>query len=141
MSTNGTTKPLVLAICCSECGNAAVDSAGLASVPYSANVRVVRVPCTGFLRVEHLLAAIKAGAQGVMVVGCKSDGCHHEEGVNKAERRVELAKVLLKEYGIEPERLELFNMVFVEGDKFAKAARMMTERLINLGSLQLAKSF
>ena len=72
-----------------------------------------------------------------MVVGCKSDGCHYEVGSQKAEKRVELAKELLSGYGIEPERLEMFNMVFIEGDKFAEAARTMTKKLERLGSLQL----
>ncbi len=137
MSVNGTSKPLVLAICCSECGHTAVDSSGMAMMQYPANVRVMKVPCTGILQVHQLLEAFKAGAQGVMIVGCKSDGCHYEVGIQKAEKKVELAKVLLKEYGIEPERLEMFNMVFIEGDQFAEAAQMMTERVEKLGSLQL----
>ena len=86
---------------------------------------------------RQFLEAFKVGAEGVMVVGCKSDGCHYEVGIQKAEKKVKLARVLLKEYGIEPERLELFNMVFIEGDKFAEAAHMMTERLEKLGSLEL----
>ena len=45
--------------------------------------------------------------------------------------------MLRKEYGIDPERLEMFNMVYIEGDKFAEAAQMMTERLEKLGPLQL----
>jgi len=137
LSVNGTGKPLVLAICCSECGHTAVDSSGMAMMQYPANVRVMKVPCTGILQVHQFLEAFKAGAQGVMVVGCKSDGCHYEVGSQKAEKKVELTKVLLKEYGIEPERLEMFNMVFIEGDKFAEAARMMTERVEKLGPLQL----
>jgi len=72
-----------------------------------------------------------------MVIGCKSDGCHYEVGVQKAEKKVKLAKMLLKEYGVEPERLEMFNMVFIEGNKFAEAAQTMTARLEKLGSLQL----
>ncbi len=76
MSINGTSKPLVLAICCSECGHTAVDSSGMAMMEYPANVRVMKVPCTGILQVHQFLEAFKAGAQGVMVVGCKSDGCH-----------------------------------------------------------------
>jgi len=139
MSINGTSKPLVLALCCSECGNAAVDSSGMAMMQYPANVRVMKVPCTGILQIHQFLEAFKAGAQGVMVVGCKSDGCHYEVGVQKAEKKVKLAKTLLKEYGIEPERLEMFNMVFIEGDKFAEAAQIMTERLEKLGSLQLMR--
>jgi heterodisulfide reductase subunit A len=137
MSINGKSKPLVLAICCSECGGTVVDSSGMAMMRYPASVRVMKVPCTGFLQIHQFLRAFEAGAQGVMIVGCKSDGCHYEVGVKKAEKKVELAKTLLKEYGIEPERLEMFNMVYIEGDKFAEAARLMTEKLEKLGPLQL----
>jgi heterodisulfide reductase subunit A len=138
MSVNGTSKPLVLAMCCSECGHTAVDSSGMAMMQYPANVRVMKVPCTGILQVQQFLEAFKAGAQGVMVVGCKSDGCHYEVGSQKAQKKVELAKALLKEYGIEPERLEMFNLVYIEGDKFAEAAQTMTEKLERLGTLQLS---
>ncbi len=137
MSINGTSKPLVLAICCSECGGAAVDSSGMAMMQYPANVRVMKVPCTGILQVHQFLEAFKAGAQGLMIVGCKNEGCHYEVGVQKAAKKVELAKILLKEFGIEPERLRMFNMVYIEGDKFAKAAQTMTERLEKMGPLQL----
>jgi heterodisulfide reductase subunit A len=140
MSINGTSKPLILAICCSECGHTAVDSSGMAMMRYPANVRVMKVPCTGFLQIHHFLKAFEAGAQGVMVVGCKSDGCHYEVGVKKAEKKVKLAKTLLKEYGIEPERLEMFNMIFIEGDKFAQAAQMMTNRVEKLGPIRLIAS-
>jgi heterodisulfide reductase subunit A len=137
MSINGTSKPLVLAFCCSECGHTVVDSSGMAMMRYPASVRVVKVPCTGILQVQQFLEAFKAGAQGVMVVGCKSDGCHYEVGIKKAERKVELARILLEEYGIKPERLEMFNMIYIEGDKFAEAVQKMTERLERLGPLKV----
>jgi len=138
LSVNGASKPLVLAFSCSECGNAAVDSSGMAMMSYPASVRVLRVPCTGVIQVQHILEAFKAGAQGVMVVGCKPDGCHYEVGSQKAKQKVEMAKMLLQAYGIEPERLEMFNLVFIEGDKFAEAAKAMTEKVEKLGPLQLA---
>jgi coenzyme F420-reducing hydrogenase delta subunit len=137
MSINGTLKPLVLALCCSECGGTTVDSSGMAMMKYPANVRVMKVPCTGILQVHHFFNAFESGAQGVMVIGCKSDGCHYEVGVQKAEKKVEFTKILLKEYGIEPERLEMFNMVYIEGDKFAEAAQKMTEKLERMKPLQL----
>ena len=140
MSVNGTSKPLVLAICCQECGHTVVDSSGMAKMQYPANVRVMKVPCAGILRVNQILEAFKTGAQGVMVVGCKSDGCHYEVGSQNAEKKMDLAKVLLKEYGIEPERLEMFKMVFIEGDQFAEAAQMMTERVTKLGPLKLMEN-
>ena len=139
LSVNGTSKPLVLALCCQECGHTAVDSSGMAKMEYPANVRIVKVPCAGIVRVNQILEAFRAGAQGVMLVGCKADGCHYEVGSDKAEKRMDSAKVLLKEYGIEPERLELFKMVYIEGAQFAEAAKMMTDRVTKLGQLKLMK--
>ncbi|MEM3580790.1 MAG: FAD-dependent oxidoreductase, partial [Candidatus Bathyarchaeia archaeon] len=60
LAVNGTSKPLVLAFSCSECGHAAVDSSGMAMMSYPANVRVLRVPCTGIIQVHHILEAFKA---------------------------------------------------------------------------------
>jgi heterodisulfide reductase subunit A len=137
LSMNGTSKPLVLAICCQECGHTAVDSSGMAKMEYPANVRIIKVPCAGIVRVNQILDAFKAGAQGVMIVGCKTDGCHYEVGSENAEKKADSAKVLLKEYGIEPERLEMFKMVYIEGAQFAEAAQMMTERVAKLGKLKL----
>jgi coenzyme F420-reducing hydrogenase delta subunit len=137
LSVNGTSKPLVLAFCCQECGHTAVDSSGMAQMEYPANVRILKVPCAGIVRANQILEAFKAGAQGVMVVGCKPDGCHYELGSEKAEKKMEFTKVLLKEYGIEPERIEMFRMVYIEGDQFAKAAKMMTDRVTKLGQLKL----
>jgi len=137
LSVNGTSKPLVLAICCQECGHTAVDSSGMAKMEYPANVRVIKVPCAGIVRVNQILDAFKAGAQGVMIVGCKTDGCHYEIGSENAEKKADSAKVLLKEYGIEPERLEMFKMVYIEGAQFAEAVQMMTDRVAKLGTLNL----
>ena len=139
LSVNGTSRPLVLAICCQECGHTAVDSAGMAKLQYPANVRIMKVPCAGIVQVNQFLEAFKAGAQGVMIVGCKTDGCHYEVGSGKAEKKMDLAQILLKEYGIEPERLEMFKMVFIEGAQFAEAAKMMTERVTKLGPIKLVE--
>lgn len=138
LSVNGSSKPLILAICCSECGHAAVDSSGMAMMSYPANVRILKVPCTGIVKTQHILEAFKAGAQGVMVVGCKPDGCHYGVGAHKAKMKVELTKRLLSEYGIEPERLEMLNLVFIEGAEFAEAARKMTEKVEALSSAKYA---
>lgn len=128
-------EPSVLAYCCSECGGTVVDSAGMAAIQYPTNVRVVIVPCTGILKIHHFLQAFKLGADGVMVVGCKINGCHYEEGSIRAKRKVELTKKILESYGIEPERLEMFHNVYVEGNEFAEEAKAMTKRVLTLGQL------
>jgi coenzyme F420-reducing hydrogenase delta subunit len=81
----------------------------------------------------HLLKAIEKGADGVYVAGCMEGECHFINGNIKARRRVEAVKKLLAEIGIEPERVEMFNVSASDGPRFAAVAREMTERIRELG--------
>ena len=108
-------EPLILAFCCHYCAYAAADLAGSMRLQYPGNVRVLRLPCTGKLEVNYLLAAFERGVDGVIVAGCLEGGCHFLEGNLRARRRVERARQLLAEIGLEPERLEMFNLSSAEG--------------------------
>jgi coenzyme F420-reducing hydrogenase delta subunit len=126
-------EPLILAFCCHYCAYAAADLAGSMRLEYPDNVRVLRVPCTGKVEIDHLLAAFERGADGVIVAGCLEGGCHFLEGNLRARRRVERARQLLAEIGLEPERLEMFNLSSAEGQRFAEIVTEMTARLAELG--------
>ena len=63
--------------------------------------------------------------------------CHYLEGNLSAERRVQYAKKLLAETGLEPERLEMFFLSSAEGVRFAEIATEMTERARQLGPNRL----
>lgn len=130
----------VLAFCCSECGGTVLDSVGIAGLTYPSAVRVIKVPCTGILKIHHFLEAFHAGADAVMVVGCKDDGCHYETGSAKAKTKVNFTKRLLESYGIEPERLEMFFNVYTEGTDFVEDALAMTQLVERLEPLQLARA-
>ena len=126
-------EPLILAFCCHYCAYAAADLAGSMRLQYPGNVRVLRLPCTGKLEVNYLLAAFERGVDGVIVAGCLEGGCHFLEGNLRARRRVERARQLLAEIGLEPERLEMFNLSSAEGPRFAEIVTTMAERLKRLG--------
>ena len=126
-------EPLILAFCCHYCAYAAADLAGSMRLQYPSDVRVLRLPCTGKVEVNHILAAFERGVDGVMVAGCLEGGCHFQEGNLRARRRVERAKQLLDEIGIDPERLEMFNLSSAEGGRFAEIVGEMSERLSRLG--------
>jgi coenzyme F420-reducing hydrogenase delta subunit len=126
-------KPLILAFCCHYCAYAAADLAGSMRLQYPENVRVLRVPCTGKVEVDYILAAFERGVDGVIVAGCLEGGCHFLEGNLRARRRVDRAKQFLREIGLEPERLEMFNLSSAEGARFAEITTEMTERLRRLG--------
>jgi heterodisulfide reductase subunit A len=125
----------VLAFSCAECGFTAIDTAGMAPAEYPANVRILKVPCTGTLKVHHFLSALKNGADAVMVVGCKPDGCHYEVGSSTAKRRVDLTKKILDLYGLGSGRLEMFHNISIEGKDFVAEANAMLKQAQALGSI------
>lgn len=139
IQNNRSLEPPVLAFSCTECGFTAVDTAGMATVEYPSNVRILKVPCAGILKIHHFLEAFNAGADAVMVVGCKTDGCHYENGSLKAQYKVQLTKKLLDLYGIRSKRLEMFQNISIEGKDFAEEAKTMVNRAKTLGPIQ--KSF
>ena len=100
---------------------------------YPSNVKVIQVPCTGRVDIIHLLKAIEDGADGVYVAGCLEGECHYLTGNLKAKKRVKYVKGVLKDLGIEPERVEMFNLSAGEGPRFAEIAREMVDRIKTLG--------
>jgi F420-non-reducing hydrogenase iron-sulfur subunit len=126
-------QPVILAFCCHYCAYAAADLAGSMRLQYPSNVRVLRLPCTGKIEVNYILSAFERGADGVIVAGCLEGGCHFLEGNLRARKRVERAKRLLEEIGLEPARLEMYNLSSAEGARFAEIVTEMDERIRQLG--------
>lgn len=132
-------EPLILAFCCHYCAYAAADLAGSMRLQYPGNVRVLRLPCTGKLEVNYILAAFERGVDGVIVAGCLEGGCHFLEGNLRARKRVERARQILQEAGLEPERLEMFNLSSAEGPRFAAIVTEMSQRIAKLGTSPLRR--
>jgi F420-non-reducing hydrogenase iron-sulfur subunit len=126
-------EPLIIAFCCHYCAYAAADLAGSMRLQYPTNVRVLKLPCTGKMEVNYLLTAFEKGVDGVIVAGCLEGGCHYFEGNLRARRRVERAREILEEIGLEPERVEMFNLSSAEGPRFAQIVTEMSARLAKLG--------
>ncbi|MBN2440606.1 MAG: hydrogenase iron-sulfur subunit [Spirochaetales bacterium] len=124
--------PVILALCCHYCAFAAADLAGSMRLQYPASVRVLRFPCTGKIEVNYIMEAVENGADGVLIAGCLQGGCHFKEGNLRARRRVERTKKILEELGLEPERVEMFNLSSAEGTRFAEIVTIMHERLQKL---------
>jgi len=130
-------EPIILAFCCHYCAFAAADLAGSMRLQYPNTVRILRFPCTGKIEVNYILKAFEFGVDGVMVAGCLEGGCHFQEGNLRARRRIERAKIILEEIGLEPERLEMFNLSSAEGGRFAEIVTIMHERVNKLGPIPI----
>ncbi len=126
-------EPKILGILCKWCSYAGADLAGNARKKYPPNVRVVRVMCTGRIEPTFVLKAFERGADGVLIAGCHPGDCHYIEGNYKALRRYELLKKMLKQMGVEDERVRLEWISASEGERFAAVVGDMTESVRKLG--------
>jgi len=100
---------------------------------YPSNVKIINVPCTGRVHILHLLKAVEDGADGVYVAGCLEGDCHYLTGNLKARKRVAYVKKVLEGIGMEPERVEMYNLSAAQGARFAEIAREFTQRIKELG--------
>ena len=126
-------EPEIIVFACHYCAYAAADLAGSMRLQYPTNIRMIKLPCTGKLEVIHLLKAIESGADGVYAAGCLEGECHYLKGNLWARKRINHVKDLLAEVGMEPERVEMYNMSSAMGAKFAEVATEFTERIKALG--------
>lgn len=126
-------EPEITAFYCVYCGYMAADTAGALQVQYPANIKFVRMPCTGKTDIRYLLEALEQGADGVYLVACPIGNCHHVRGNERGQARLNRARKILQDIGLEEERLDMFFMSGSQAQAFAQAARTMTERIRKLG--------
>ena len=76
--------------------------------PAGPNIRKVALPCSGKLETSFLLKALENGAHGVALFGCPEGECHYLVGSTRAKNRVGYARRILKEIGLEEDRVRRF---------------------------------
>jgi len=135
--TNNSFEPRIVAFFCNWCTYTAADLAGTSRMTYAPNARVVRLMCSGRLDPQFVLAALREGADGVLIGGCHPGDCHYQEGNYKALRRYKLLKMLLRKMGIDDKRVRLEWISASEGDRVQAVMNEIVEDIRKLGPLHL----
>jgi coenzyme F420-reducing hydrogenase delta subunit len=92
--------------------------------------------CTGRVDLGFILRAFSNGTDGVFIGGCWPGECHYlTEGNYFALSIVHLAKKLLKQIGVSPERLRLEWVSASEGSRYAEVMNDFAGKLKELGPL------
>jgi F420-non-reducing hydrogenase iron-sulfur subunit len=130
-------EPKIIGFLCNWCSYSGADLAGVSRIKSAPNVRIIRTMCSGRVDPTFIIKSFQLGADGVVVMGCHLGDCHYQEGNYKTIRRIPLLKRLLKEFGIDTRRLRLEWVSASEGDRFAKVVNEMTEKIRQIGPLQL----
>ena len=126
-------EPKIIVFCCNWCSYAGADLAGVSRLQMPPYFRVIRVMCSARVDPEFVLRAIQKGADGVLVAGCHPADCHYIGGNYRTRRRIALLRMLLQQFGFDPDRLKLEWISAGEGEKFQKTMIEFTDTIKELG--------
>jgi F420-non-reducing hydrogenase iron-sulfur subunit len=125
--------PNVIVFCCNWCSYAGADLAGVSRLQIEPHFRVIRTMCSGRIEPEFVLQAFHNGADGVMITGCHPGDCHYINGNYKTMRRYSFLKVLLREFGVDTQRIRMHFISAGEGIEFQKKINEFIRDIRKLG--------
>jgi F420-non-reducing hydrogenase iron-sulfur subunit len=126
-------EPKIVAFVCNWCTYTGADLAGTSRLQMAANVRVVRLPCTGRIDPLFIVKAFECGADGVIVSGCHPADCHYTAGNYHARRRFAIFRDLLDFMGVDVRRTTFSWVSASEGGKWRDVVNDTTARVRELG--------
>jgi coenzyme F420-reducing hydrogenase delta subunit len=126
-------EPRIVGFLCNWCSYAGADLAGTSRLKIPANLRVLRVPCSGRINPLFIFKALEEGADGVMVSGCHPGDCHYISGNRYAKRKLAMLRRLLEWVGIEPERIHFTWLSASEGARYAVEVAEFVDKVRALG--------
>jgi len=133
-------KAKVLVFCCNWCSYAGADLAGVSRLQMPSNFRVIRVMCSARVDPDFVLRAFQKGADGILVAGCHPADCHYIGGNYRTRRRMALLRMLIKQFGLDKDRLQLEWISAGEGEKFQQTIRSFTAKIQELGPSPVRES-
>jgi F420-non-reducing hydrogenase iron-sulfur subunit len=130
--------PLILIFSTSTISDPGIDFAGSSHIHYPSSTSIIRIPCSSMIRPEFIVYALQNGFEGVYV-GADGPDCAYlgEDCVSKTAERVETAQKMLKDAGIEAERVKITGICSVCGEAFAKSMKDFYSTLKKLGPLRV----
>ncbi len=127
--------PFIVGFLCNWCSYAGADLAGTSRIQYPPNMRVIRVMCVGRVDPSFVIEALRNGADGVLISGCRLGECHYDKGNYQAYQRVQVLRGVLEAVGVNPKRVKIIWCAASEGEILAKEMRTFVDELKEIGSI------
>jgi heterodisulfide reductase subunit A2 len=126
----------VMGYACSWGGAAAADHAGLQGLSYNSRFYLLRMRCIGELDPVIMGRAFLEGANGLLLLGCKPETCHHSYGLDHTWSRSLMIKKLLELSGLGRERISLAHGDLNDPHQFIRTVDSFVDTLDRLGPIQ-----
>ncbi len=98
-----------------------------------AEIKMVRIPCSGRISKALLFKSFEMGADGVVLMGCKPGSCRYGSGTATAMENTADTRKILELMGLKQERLRLGNFLPDESDALLGFLKDFTTRIRQLG--------
>ena len=128
--------PRVFILACENDAYPALDMAAIRGQKWSPYVRIIPVRCLGSVNAIWVADAMSKGVDGVMLLGCKYGDdyqCHFVKGSEICNRRKENIAESLKRLGVEPERVEQYQVAIDEYDKVPDMIDQFMDMVLKIG--------
>ncbi len=126
------TRPAVLVFSARMISDIGIDLAGSSHMHYSPSVVVVPLPCSSSIRPEWILHALERGFDGVFVAADGTDCPVVPDCTERTAAIVTKAQELMRERGIDPQRLKMAAFCSVCAESFVRHMKQFTGTLSNL---------
>lgn len=120
---------------CNWGGGAAADLAGLRGMKYDPRFYLLPIPCIGQLDPRVMARAFLEGANGLLLIGCPPEECHHSYGLDHTWARVTLIKKILNLSGLERERIALAHADLNNPEQYIRVVEKFIATIDELGPI------
>jgi coenzyme F420-reducing hydrogenase delta subunit len=125
--------PRVLVISTHNISDPGIDLAGSRHLHYPATVSTLSVPCSSGIRPTWVLHALDSGIDGVFIASDGEECAYLPDCAERTSRIVALAQSLMKERGLQPQRLKMAALCSVCAEPFVTYMREFSQVLQEIG--------
>jgi heterodisulfide reductase subunit A-like polyferredoxin/coenzyme F420-reducing hydrogenase delta subunit len=125
----------VMGFGCQWSGAAAADQTGMRGLPYSRRFYLLPVRCLGQIDPIVMGRAFLEGANGLLLIGCNPEECHHSYGIDHTWSRVWVLKKLLDLVNLGRDRIALAHSDITKPDQFVSTVESFIKTIDALGPI------
>jgi F420-non-reducing hydrogenase iron-sulfur subunit len=113
----------IVVFACNWDGLSCIEAAAQSRLNYPPSVKVVKVSCLSRVHSGLILKAFELGADGVMLLGCESEGCYYQKDEKFNVKEYEKTRDVLGLLGLGADRLKLAWLPRGDGRSFVKQVK------------------
>lgn len=132
---NRLTQGEIMGFGCQWGGAAATDNAGVRGIHYDERFHLLPIDCVGQLDPVVMGRAFLEGANGLLLLGCPPEECHHSYGLDHTWSRVLLVRKLLTLIGLERDRIALAHIDLNRPEQLAKTVNRFMAMMDEIGPI------